>query len=156
MALSRHRGGVALFYWDSPNFAVKEIRQFGANVIACQLETGKRRWYIVGFYLALGDGTMILDVEVAMAERPRGADLIVAGNFNMDLENIGSWGWDKDITTEVATEGLEDIVGNLLPQWRVWCKDRRAWEMVRQGRVVRSWTDYILVSNRRIFQNVAV
>ena len=57
-----------------------------------------------------------------MAEKPRGADLIVAGNFNMDLENIGSWGWDKDITTEVATEGLEDIVGNLLPQWRVWCK----------------------------------
>ena len=26
--------------------------------------------------------------------------------------------------------------------------------MVRQDRVVKSWTDYILVSDRRIFQNV--
>ena len=28
--------------------------------------------------------------------------------------------------------------------------------MVSQGRVVRSWTDYILGSDRRIFQNVAL
>ena len=33
---SRQRGGVALFYKDSPNFMVKVISQFGAIVITCQ------------------------------------------------------------------------------------------------------------------------
>ena len=55
LAPRRHRDGVALFYWESPAFAVEAIFQFGANVIACQLETGERRWYIIGCYLALGD-----------------------------------------------------------------------------------------------------
>ena len=34
LALIRHCGGVALFYRDSPAFAVEAINQFGANVIA--------------------------------------------------------------------------------------------------------------------------
>ena len=34
-APSRHQGGVAIFYRDSPVFAVKAIHQFGTNVIAC-------------------------------------------------------------------------------------------------------------------------
>ena len=75
----RHQGGSTIFYWDSPVFAVKVIRQFGANVIMCHLATGKRRWYIVGCYLVPGDGTTIIDMEVAMAEETRGAELIVAG-----------------------------------------------------------------------------
>ena len=37
LSLIQHRRNIALFYWDSPNFVVKEIRQFGVNVIACQL-----------------------------------------------------------------------------------------------------------------------
>ena len=42
-ASSRNCGGVALFYWDSPAFAFEVIRQFSANVIACQMSTGERR-----------------------------------------------------------------------------------------------------------------
>ena len=72
MAPIRHCSGVALFYRYSPNFAVKVICQFGANVIVCQLVTRERLWYVVGCYLAPGDGTTIRDVEVEMAERPRG------------------------------------------------------------------------------------
>ena len=39
----QHQGGVAIFYWDSPVFAVKAIRQFVANIITCHLETGEGR-----------------------------------------------------------------------------------------------------------------
>ena len=67
LAPIRQQGGVALFYWDSPVFAVKAIHQFGANVITCQMETGERHWYIVGCYLAPGDRTTIRGVEAAMA-----------------------------------------------------------------------------------------
>ena len=44
-APSQYRGRVALFYRDYPNFSVEAIRQFGANIIACQLEMGERSWY---------------------------------------------------------------------------------------------------------------
>ena len=48
LAPSRNRGGVPLFYQESPAFAFEVIRQFGANIITCQLETGEWIWYIVG------------------------------------------------------------------------------------------------------------
>ena len=49
---SRHYGGVAVFYWPSPLFAVEAVCQFGPNVVSFQLATGARRWYIIGCYLA--------------------------------------------------------------------------------------------------------
>ena len=85
LAPNLHRDGVILFYQDFPNFTVKAIHHFGANIIACQLATGKRRWYIVGCYLVPGDRVIIWNMEEAMTERTRGEELIVAGGFNLDL-----------------------------------------------------------------------
>ena len=54
-------------------------------------------------------------------------------------------------------EGLEDMAGhNFFLSGQVWCRDQRTWSMRRQGRVMRSRTDYILGSDHRIFQNVDV
>ena len=64
LAPRRYCGGVTLFYRYTPTFTVEVICQFSANLIACQMATG---------------------VEAVMAERPRGAELIVAGDFNVDL-----------------------------------------------------------------------
>ena len=47
-APSRHRGGVALFYRSKPHFVVEAVERFGPNVLGFQVETGERRWYIVG------------------------------------------------------------------------------------------------------------
>ena len=149
-ALSRHRGDVALYYQDSPAFAVKAIRQFDKNITACHLATGERRWYIVRCYLAPGNDTTIRDVEAAMTERPRGTELIVAGDFNVDLEKTGGWVRDKEIALATATAGLKYLAGKLLLQRWAWCKDRRTWVVVRQERVVRSHMDCILGSDRRI------
>ena len=91
-ALSRHCGGVRLFYWDSSAFAVEAIQQFGVNVITGQMVTGERQWHIVVYYLAPGDDTTIQDVEAAMADRPRGMELIVVIDFNVDLEKTGCRG----------------------------------------------------------------
>ena len=59
LALSRHHGSVALFYPNFPNFTVKAIHQFHANIIACQLATGERCCYIIRCYLELVDGDMV-------------------------------------------------------------------------------------------------
>ena len=78
-APSRHHGGVAFFHWPAPYFAVEAVQQFQPNVVVFQLETGGRRWYIVGCYLAPDDTSTIESVVVALKERPRGAKLLVAG-----------------------------------------------------------------------------
>ena len=48
------------------------------------------------------------------------------------------------------------VSGHFFPRQRAWCRYLRTWVKVRQGRVVRSQTDYILGSDRWIFQNMAV
>ena len=62
-APSQHQGGFIIFYRGSPIFAVEAIRQFGANVIACQLAKGERRLFIVGCYLAPNNGMTIQDMD---------------------------------------------------------------------------------------------
>ena len=60
-----------------------------------------------------------------MAERPKGTDLIIARDFNVDLERTGGWGRDEQIMAVVATEVLEDLAGHFPPQQQAWCKDQR-------------------------------
>ena len=112
---------------------------------------GDRCCNIIGCYLAPGDGATIRGVETAMAERLRGTELIVAGDLNVDIERTVGRGQDEDIATAVATAGLEDILAHFLLQRRAWNRDRRMWAVMKQGREVRSRTDYILRSDHWIF-----
>ena len=84
-APSRHRGGVAIFYRPAPHLAVEAARKFGPNVISFQLSTGARRWYIVGCYLAPDDTSTMERVVKALWSRPKGAELLVAGDLNTNI-----------------------------------------------------------------------
>ena len=84
-APSRHRGGVALFYRPSPLFAVEAVREYRPNVLSFEIATGRRRWYIIGCYLAPDDARTIDRVVTAMGDQPRGTALLVAGDLNTDL-----------------------------------------------------------------------
>ena len=55
-------------------------------------------------------------MEVEMADIPRGAKLIVAGDFSVDLEGKYGRGLDEDITAAIATAGLEYLAGHFPPQ----------------------------------------
>ena len=155
-ALSRHRGGVAIFHQPAPHFAVEAVRKYGQNVIGFQLAIGARRWYIVGCYLAPDDTSTIERVVKALRDLPKGAELLVTGDLNINLASPEGDRREEHIATTIATEGLEDMAQHFLPQERRWCRDRRTWGMLRKGREVRSRTDYILGTDRRIFGNVSV
>ena len=47
-APSRHRGGVAVFYWSAPYFALEAVQQFGTDMVGFQVAMGEWWWYIVG------------------------------------------------------------------------------------------------------------
>ena len=71
------------------------------------------------------------------------------------LEPEGDWR-GEEIAATLATEGLEDMTAHFLPRRRSWFWDRRMWSMIWVGKEVRSRTDYILGTDRRLFLNVSV
>ena len=112
-APSQYRGRVALFYRDYPNFSVEAIRQFGANIIACQLETGEKLWNIVRCYLAPGDGVTIWDVEAVMKKQSRGAELIVVWYLSVYLERMYGQGRDKENCNGCSNDGARGSSGTV-------------------------------------------
>ena len=120
-----------------------------------QVVTGETRWYIVGAYIAQADEGPMETVVKAIRRRPPGAELLVAGDLIADI--LAPEGRRAErIATDLATEGLEDMAQHFMPRQSGWCRDRRTWEMRRRGQVVRSRTDYITGTDRRLFLNVAV
>ena len=80
----------------------------------------------------------------------------MAGDFNVDIPAPERDRRAEDIAMELATEGLEDMARHFLPRENIWCRVRRTWGMLRQGQEMRSLTDYILGTDRRLFRNVTV
>ena len=132
------------------------MEKFGPNALGFQLATVARWWYIVGEYIAPKDTATMDRIVEAIRRNPRGVELLVAGDFNVDIAAPEGDRRAEDITTELATEGLEDMARHFLPQEKRWCRDRRTWGMLRKGQEVRSWTDYVLGTDRRLFRNVTV
>ena len=120
---------------------MEAVQQFGPNVVGFQPATWERRWYIVGCYLATNKTLTIDSVVAALKERPKGAELLVAGYLNINLSEPEDDRRGEDITSAMAMEGLEDMSEQFLPCQRSWCRDKRTWSMIREGREVRSWTD---------------
>ena len=121
-----------------------------------QVETGERRWHIVGAYVAPEDEVTMETVVAAIGRKPPGVELMVAGDFNVDIMAPEGNRRAENIATDLATVGVEDMAQHFMPQRRRWNRDRRTWDMRRKGQVVRSRTDYILGTDRRLFKNVAV
>ena len=125
-------------------------------MIGFQLAMGVRRWYIAGCYLAPDDTSTIERVVKALRDRPKGAELLVAGDLNTNLAAPEGDRREEDIAATTATKVLEDMAQHFLPPERRWCRYWQTWGMLQKGSEVRSWTDYILGTDRRLFGNVFV
>ena len=113
-APNRHRGGLALFYRNKPWFSVEAIQIFFHKVISFHLDTGWRKCYIVGLYLAPDNASTTERGVAAVGDRPRGSKLLVAGNFNADLAGLEGSEWDKEIMEALVEAGLEDMLAHFL------------------------------------------
>ena len=129
-AMSKQRGGVALCYRKSDHFEVEETVKHGPNVMAFQLETGRRRYYVVGAYLPPSDTTTIDHVRSAWAQCPKGCTPWLLGDLNVNLMHP-------------LDERGEEIAEE--------CRS-----MMREGRRVSSQPDYFLAreEDRRDFRGV--
>ena len=91
------------------------MQKFRPNIIGLQLETGARRWYIVGYYLAPDNTSTIERVIEALRERPKGVELLVAGDLNINFASPEGEQREEYIAAMFATEGLEDMAPHFLP-----------------------------------------
>ena len=114
-----------MFHRLAPHFTVETVQQFAPNVVGFQMVTGERQWCIVGCYLAPNNTSEIERVVKALRERPKGAELLVAGDLNVNLATPEGDRRAEDIATALATEGLEDMEKHFLPRESRWCRDRR-------------------------------
>ena len=85
-APSRHRVGVAVFYQeDTPHFQFEVMQRHEPNVLSFQVDSGGRRWSILGCYLVPNNAATLECIATAIGQRPRGAALLMEGDFNTDL-----------------------------------------------------------------------
>ena len=93
----------------------------------------------------------IESVVAALKELPWGAELLVAGDFNVKLSETEGDRRGDDTVAALETEGLEDMSVHFLPRRRSWYRDGRTWSMIQAGKEVRSRTDYIMGMDLRLF-----
>ena len=60
------------------------------------------------------------------------------------------------MVTALTEAGVEDLTMHFLLSKRPWVRERWTRSMVREGRVIRSQTDYLLGTDISTFRNVAV
>ena len=135
---------------------MEEVRPYGPNVLSFEVVSGRRRWYIIGCYLAPDDAHKIERVVTALGDQPKGTALVVAGDLNTDLGDVKCDRRGAEISAAITEAGLEDMAVHFLPRKSRWGREWRTWAMVRGGEAVRSRTDYILGTDRSLFRNVAV
>ena len=108
----------------------------------------------MGCYIIPDDTLTIEDVVAAISKRPRKAELLVAGNFNVDLAEPEGNARDEKIAAALGAARLEDMSTHFLPRHKPWLRDGRTWSMLRGGREVRSQTNCLLGTDCRLLQNV--
>ena len=79
----------------------------------------------MGCYLAPDDTSTNERVIEAIREQPKGAELLVAGDFIINLAAPEGYQRGEAIATTMATEGLEDMAPHSLLQQRRQCWDWR-------------------------------
>ena len=86
---------------------VEATHQFGPNVAGLQLEMGYQRWYIIGCYLTPKENLTIENFVAVLRERPRGSELLVAGDFTADLVQPEGARRGEEIAADLTALGLE-------------------------------------------------
>ena len=80
----------------------------------------------------------------------------MAGNLNANLADPEGIPRGEAIAYKLAAAGLLDMGLQFLLRGNTWLQDRCKWSIQRYGLKVRNRTDYILGTNPRLFQDVAV
>ena len=80
----------------------------------------------------------------------------MTGNLNANIADLEGTPRGESIAEEIVAAGIENMGMHFLPRRNPWLHDKCKWSMRRDEREVRYWTDYILGTDHRLLQDVAV
>ena len=109
---------------------------------------------MLGCYLPPHSASALESITAEIGHMPRGAEILIDGDFNTNLESPDGNKSNKVITESM--EELEDTTKHFLPYKLPLMQDGRMSSMLRHGQEVRYQTDYILGTERCLFHNVDV
>jgi len=143
-APSPMQGGVALFFRECTEFQVESIRRHGGNVISFMIVTGGRRQSVVGCYIPPSDQDLqtLHHINEAFLRFGPGVTPWVLGDINADIKSPQT-AWQAAVITELVGKGLVDALAHFRQRSRF--RDLRTWKMRRNGIVISSRCDYILI-----------
>jgi hypothetical protein len=141
----------ALVSKTSTQWHLESTRCHGPNVISCIFVHGTQRSPLIGVYLPPSNLDDLPFLTTALDRFPNQTPILL-GDLNVNLADpIGDR--NQEVAALMAAYGLEDMLPNYL-QRRSFRHGTTWWQM-RQGELIRSRCDYILGSDRRLFQTVA-
>ena len=149
-----HQGGVALITRAQPEgWNIESTRFHGPNVLSCLIVSGTKRMPLVGVYLPPSSLDSLPDFEEALTRFQGYTNIVAAGDLNADITDLAS-PRNQQVAACLATHGLFD----LLPHFRQRRSFRHntTWYQIRQGTLYQSRCDYILGTDRRLFETVAL
>jgi hypothetical protein len=149
-----NQGGIALIFTNnSLYFQVEAQRRHGPNVISYIITTGQRKYPVIGAYIPPTDTTTLAFISEA-SNRFAGQPIILMGDINVDLRTNTPNNRDTEIMAFIATLGLEDMATHFIQ--RKTFRHGNTWSMEREGTLLQSRCDYILSTDRRLFQYIHI
>ena len=111
----QHHGDIVVLYCKAEHFQVEAHNIHGSNVTSFNMESGERRWFVVGCYFPPDSTSTIESVEFSTGQSPKGVALLVSRDFNYDLAVPEGKTQEEYIMAELASAGLDDMPENFLP-----------------------------------------
>jgi exonuclease III len=148
---TRNQGGLALAYRQAPNWHIESQQRHGPNVLSFLLISGSQITPVIGAYLPPTHLDDIPHLIAALQRFPQPP--IVMGDLNVNLDNLLS-PRNQQVAALLATYGLEDLLHHF--QQRKPYRARNTWHQSRQGVLYHSRCDYILGTDRRLFEMVGI
>ena len=151
-----NQGGVALVCRQpSTGWCIESPCRHGPNVLSCVLVNGNTHQPLIGAYLppsTLDD----LPYLTEALERFQASKIppILMGDLNVDLSQESSDSRLNQVSSTLATYGLEDLLPHFLQRHPY--RDNCTWHQTRNSTIYRSRCDYILGTDRRLFQTVSI
>ena len=146
------QGGIGLLEKENQDgWHTESLLFHGPNVLSCVLASGTKRVPLIGGYLPPSTLMHLPHLEEAL-DRFAGGDPICLGDLNVDLHDLTKER-NQLVADCVASCGLFD----LLPHFRQRARFRHktTWWQVRGGAVHRSRCDYVIGTDRRLFESVS-
>ena len=150
-----NQGGIALISrTGADNWHVESQLRHGPNVISCILVSGHKHTPVIGAYLAPSHLNDLPHLEAALARfKDSKAAPLVLGDLNVNLSDL-SKPRTAQVSATIMAYGLEDMLLHFRQRHKL--RHLKTWWQHRNGQTFRSRCDYILATDRRLFQSVTM